>query len=281
MTFSRIRGPHLIVWLAVVLGPASLARAGFSVAVVHADTVPSSSALQAKLTALGLFSQVTLIDAGDTDGTPTLAQLSSYDVVLAYTNFAPDNAGALGDVLADYVDAGHGLVLATYGLGNIPSGGGTAIAGRIATTGYSPLVISATLGDLDGGLTAIVPADPIFNGVNLAAPDFYYHDSNFAHPDLDAGAVLLATDTSGVNLIARSANGRILGMDLFPGFFAATDNSDEYYKLLGNSLQNVAPVSVPEPASVLLTAQAGIAGFGLLMARRASARRADREAARR
>ncbi|MBL8875828.1 MAG: hypothetical protein JNM86_08545 [Phycisphaerae bacterium] len=45
-------------------------------------------------------------------GTPTLAQLSGYDAVLFWTNFAPQNAVALGNVLADYVDAGGGVVAA-------------------------------------------------------------------------------------------------------------------------------------------------------------------------
>jgi len=45
-------------------------------------------------------------------GTPTLSQLSAYDSVLVWTNFAPQNAIALGNVLADYVDAGGGVVAA-------------------------------------------------------------------------------------------------------------------------------------------------------------------------
>jgi hypothetical protein len=258
MRFLRLPGSRMLLGLAVLLGTAGLARADLSIAIVHADTDASAMNVQAKLIGSGLFGQVDLFDSSA--GTPTLAQLSSYGAVLAYTNYAPDDGTALGNVLADYVDAGHGLVLATYGLADAMTPfGSTAFAGKIATTGYSPLVISGNLGDLDGAVMATVPADPIFNGVNLAAPDFYYHDSLFAHPDLDAGAVSLATDGSGVNLIARSASGRIIGLNMFPGS-GATDNSDEFYKLLANSLQNVAPTAVPEPASWLLIAQA-VLGF--------------------
>ena len=46
--------------------------------------------------------------------TPTLSQLLGYDAVLAWTNSQPLNSVALGNVLADYVDSGGGVVTAPF-----------------------------------------------------------------------------------------------------------------------------------------------------------------------
>jgi len=96
------------------------------------------------------------------------------------------------------------------------------------------------VGDVSGSLVAVVPGDPIFSGVDLTTLS-YFHNANFAHPGLDPGAELLATDGSGINMIARNAAGSILGMNLF---FAGSDfggNNAELYELLNNSLVSLDP----------------------------------------
>ena len=249
--------PRPILLVAAFLTLTTVAHAApINVAVLHADTAFSSTNVQSQLLSTGLFAAVDLIDISNPGSTPTLVDLSGYDAVLAYTNFAPDDATALGDVLADFVDAGHGVVLGGYGLGDVSTvGGSTMFAGRITQSGYSPLVVSASLTDLDGALNVLAPVDPVFTGVDTAAPDFYYHDAFFANPSLDLGATLLATDGAGVNILARNANGRVIGMNLFPGI-GAVENSDAFYRLLGNSLVSVGSVpSVPEPSAAVLAAQ--------------------------
>jgi hypothetical protein len=47
-------------------------------------------------------------------GTPTLAQLRGYDAVLFFSDSLLQNATATGDALADYVDAGGGVVSAVF-----------------------------------------------------------------------------------------------------------------------------------------------------------------------
>src|SRR5262249_22039984 len=61
-----------------------------------------------------LLTGVTIDTFNSYTGTPTLAQLQQYDAVLNFTNYPPTNPSALGNVLADYVDGGGGLVLATF-----------------------------------------------------------------------------------------------------------------------------------------------------------------------
>jgi len=201
-----------------------------AVLIVHTDP---AGAPQAELLATGRFSRVDLFDA--TSGTPTLATLQPYAVVLAYTNFTPSDATALGDVLADYVDGGGGLVLSTYAFSTPWS-----IVGRITTPGYSPLIDAGLNGDISSSLSALVPGDPVFAGVTLGAVSFF-HNPNFAHPGLAAGATLLATDDVGTNVIARSNSSRIIGLNLFPGTSGQGDgaNNQEFYKLLANALVSV------------------------------------------
>ena len=101
-------------------------------------------------------------------GTPTLLELQAYDAVIAYTNFTPADATAAGDVLADYVDQGGCVVMSTYAF-SAP----WKIAGRIATSGYAPLVDVGTNGIVSGTLNAIVADDPIFNGITLGSLSYF------------------------------------------------------------------------------------------------------------
>ncbi len=209
---------------AITLGGALLFTAAAAQAlpdllIVAADSNPPT----AEMTASGKFASVAVFDARS--GTPTLPQVLQYDVILAYSNSIPLDPIGLGDVLADAVDAGRIVTVATYGMSQP-----WAITGRVQTAGYNPLGI-ATTGDVSGSLTAVVPADPIFRGVTLSAVS-YFHNSNFAHPTLAPGATLLATDGAGINMIARSASRRVQGMNLFPG--SNVGSNAEFFELVAN-----------------------------------------------
>lgn len=202
---------------------------------------------EAELMATGRFSSVSTITIHNQ--TPTLAQLSVFDVAcLAYTNAPPDDAVALGNVLADYVDAGGRVVLSTYSFSTYWN-----VTGRITTSGYSPLTNVGVNGDVSGNLVATVPGDVIFYGVDLASVT-YYHNANFAHPGLDAGATLLATDGAGHNMIARNAAGNVIGLNLFPASFSG--NNAEFFELVANTLK-----PIPEPSSLIVWSL--LAGLGI------------------
>jgi hypothetical protein len=199
-----------------------------SVLIVHSDD--AFSVPQAELTATGKFSTVDVFDANV--ATPSLGTLQDYDVVLAYTNFIPFDAVGLGNVLADYVDTGGGVAIATYSFSSP-----WAIAGRITTAGYSPLLDVGQNGFVTGSLSALVPTDPVFDGVDLNSLT-YFNNANFAHPALAGGATLVATDGEGVNMIARSGKTMVIGLNLFPGNNPAGNNA-EFYELLGNAITSV------------------------------------------
>ena len=70
-----------------------------------------------------------------TAATPTLSDLAPYSCVYTWANQAYSDNVAMGDVLADFVDAGGVVVLGaftTYTSGNF-------LAGRVMTSGYSPV----------------------------------------------------------------------------------------------------------------------------------------------
>jgi hypothetical protein len=194
------------------------------VLIVAADSNPPTS----QLLATGQFTRVDFFNAASS--TPTLQALQAYPVVLVYTNNTPANATALGNVLADYVDGGGAVVLATYSFSTPWS-----VQGRITT--YSPLVNVGLNGTPSGLLVATVPGDPVFAGVNLSAVT-YFRNSNFARPNVSAEATLLATDGSGRNMIARSTTRAVMGVNLYPGT-GVSGNNAEFYKLLAKTITTV------------------------------------------
>lgn len=98
--------------------------------------------------------------------TPSLAELQAFDVVLVFTNSTPQNNVLLGDVLADYVDGGGGVVLAMFAMR--ASLATRTIEGRFLNDNY--YCITRTVGTTTTGSatlgTVYVPSSPILNGVD-------------------------------------------------------------------------------------------------------------------
>ena len=93
--------------------------------------------------------------------TPSVAQLQSYAAVLVYSDSPRYNdAVALGDNLADYVDSGGGVVTAVFADASIP------IEGRFHTDNYWAIEPSGqTQGTEQFIGTRFVPSHPILTGV--------------------------------------------------------------------------------------------------------------------
>jgi hypothetical protein len=112
-----------------------------------------------------------------------------------------------------------------------------------------------------GILAATLSSDPVFSNVNLAAVT-YYHNRGFVNAGLGTGATLLATDGSGINMIARSANG-VVDINLYPGLgagFGGVDNNAMFYSLVANTFASVSkgPAPLPLCSGTSLTATGGI-----------------------
>jgi uncharacterized protein (TIGR03382 family) len=82
----------------------------------------------------GEFSYVAVFDGRF--GTPSLQTLEDYHAVLVYSEALFINPVGLGDVLADYVELGHGVVVTSGGLQ-----AGTAVGGEFVSKGYLPVTV--------------------------------------------------------------------------------------------------------------------------------------------
>jgi hypothetical protein len=93
----------------------------------------------ASIQTTGRVPNVTLIDVGA--ATPSITQLSAFQAVLVFTDGVPfADKDALGDVLADFVDNGGGVVLA----GDVFAPG-TDLGGRFVADPYSPLSFDGSI----------------------------------------------------------------------------------------------------------------------------------------
>lgn len=168
---------------------------------------------------------------------PPVSLLRGYDVVFVYTNYAPADPIGVGDMLADYVDAGGRLVLTQTCFSTGTGGSNWAITGRIMTDGYSPLWPAA--GDNVSATRTIdysslsFPLHAIFNGTDVRNLEFFAN-SYTSSPPLDPTATLIALDNTGANAIAISANGRVMALCTHG---AVWDNADRPYegKLMANA----------------------------------------------
>ncbi len=169
--------------------------------------------VRAKLLGTGLFQAIDLFRIKSGDPTPTLVQLQQYDAVLVYSDAGFNDSVALGNVLADYLDNGGGVVLATFAYNNA---GAQGIAGRIRTAGYLPF----TTGFVSeaNGLTLVKgqPSHPILSGV------FSFQGGTSSHHiagiSATSNAVLVAHWSNGQPLVAAKQLplGQIVGLNFYP-----------------------------------------------------------------
>ncbi|MEW6198827.1 MAG: PEP-CTERM sorting domain-containing protein [Planctomycetota bacterium] len=220
-------------------------------------TDPRFTDPQAKLLGTGQFNSVTIVDC--ITKTPTLAELLAYDAVITWSNTNYFSGEALGNVLADYVDAGGGVVVAVYA--NSTTTANRYLAGRWITGGYE--VIPSRSGTTTGQQflgTILVPGHPIMQGVNT-----FDGGTSSARPttvDVTAGSTKIAQWTDGKTLVAVGANPHRVDLGMYPpsnavssGFWNQTTDGAI---LMANALT----YSIPEPATLALL------GLGLVLARR-------------
>jgi hypothetical protein len=198
-------------------GPAGSAGSPQPIKVLIAGAEPETSLKDviASIYSYGAFPLGTEVDYFETrSAAPALTTLREYDVVVAYTNSLTSVGTAIGDVLADYADAGGKVVLLQYSFtlqATLP------IQGRIMTAGYSPLQPAPAANILsnrsidDESLT--YPLHPIFNGTDVRNLVFFANN-NTSNPALDATATLIALDSQGANAIAINAKGNIMALQV-------------------------------------------------------------------
>jgi hypothetical protein len=167
--------------------------------------------------------------------TPTLDELRPYDAVLFYDDSSFADRVGLGDVLANYVDAGGGAVEAVFSVAD-----NLKIEGRFLTGGYRAMSsTSQSSGSLN--LVPIDPGHPILDGVtDLYGGSSSYH-GNTARAVL--GATLVAEWSDGDALVAEhvpSGAGRVVALNFYPPSSTARadfwDASTDGALLMANAL---------------------------------------------
>ena len=169
--------------------------------------------VKGKLEATGRLEQVDVFDART--GTPTLAQLLAYDAVMTWPDDVYQDRVALGNVLADYVDLGHGVVQTMFSFD--PDVPGLRLGGRWESGGYQVFANGpANLGNLS--LVADLPQHPILDGVSNVALSFGFFETGM---QVASCAEVVAHWSSGDPLVAwcpgpQAQAGRVVALNMFP-----------------------------------------------------------------
>lgn len=186
------------------------------VALLYSDSGRSPSVLDvvAKLNA----SQLSVKEFAVNLGTPTLAELQNASrSVIVYSGFPFASGVLLGNVLADFVDAGGNVVVMYSALITYRS---LHVAGRFETAGMHP-VLSSSFVYNDGPRTMIkvAPSHALLDGVSSFDGGPYSYRPSVT--TLTAGAVLIANWSTGEPLVVAieprtKFNGSIVSLGFSP-----------------------------------------------------------------
>ncbi len=102
------------------------------------------------------------------NGTPTLQELEDISIVIVWSNYQFSDPVAMGNVLADYVDDGGGVLIHQFSFGS-----GWDLQGRLMSE-YSPFS-PGTISYTDKSLGNFDPNSPIMDGVT-AITDYFSSD---------------------------------------------------------------------------------------------------------
>ena len=241
----------------------------FHVLIVYADSTGLPTQLQSEIQAEPNVISVDLFDAAA--GTPTLAQLQPYQIVVPFSNSPFLDGDTLGNNLADYVDGG-GIVV-QYGFSHYGPAQPYGVNGRWVSGNYNPYNYSTNLQGNAFSLGTFNAGHPLMAGVTTL-------NSNFANiVTLAAGATEVAANNLGNSLVAyRPVSGghTTVGVTAYVG--AAATQSGHWGRVIvnaGNWLANCQGGS-PTPTATATATPTGsptctpsgskiynIAGFGL------------------
>jgi hypothetical protein len=228
---------------------------GASVAVLAAETTDAwNSDVTNKIIGVGSLPKVDLIPV--TGATPILAQLRAYQSVMVYSDSSFNDSVAMGNVLADYIDQGGGVALATFAFWN---SGGLSIQGRLVTGGYLPFTTGSQTSAANLTMVKDLPLHPLLDGVS----SFNGGTSSFQNSPISiaSGATLVAHWSNSQPLVGGKDDGagRSAGLNFFPpssdatgfGWISSTDGA----RLMANALLwsgKIPPTIISAPADQVL-----------------------------
>lgn len=127
---------------------------------------------------------------------PTLAQLLQYNIVYAFSYSGWSDPVAMGNVLADYEDAGGVVVVGAVAWLQ----GGSTLAGRWMTGGYSPYNLTNVALSSNNMANITNPGHPLMQGVNSLSASYR------TGVTLATGATSVADWTDGPPAVAYQTN---------------------------------------------------------------------------
>jgi hypothetical protein len=157
--------------------------------------------------------------------------LMQHDVVITWTNQRPpgDQAQLLGDALADYVDAGGGVIEMVYG----NTEGDLLIAGRWREGDYACVTAATEGADLAGDLGPAVDGDHVLSG---SASSFGSPGPRTGNSQLREGAHEVTRYRDGQILLAvrDQGPGAVAWLGFYPG--DPDDLSGDWASLMGDTI---------------------------------------------
>ncbi|MCA8965626.1 MAG: hypothetical protein KDC48_12145, partial [Planctomycetes bacterium] len=217
--------------------------------------------VQTILQASNAFATVDIIDVTAAGGgTPTLNQLLGYDALLCWTNTTPADNVAWGNVLADYVDAGGGVVVAVFA--NSSTTTGRNIDGRWQN-GYEVVLDRSGNGSGSGDTlgTVHVPTHPAMAGVTA-----FQGGTTGSRPNgtaLEVGSTLIAEWSNGKVLVAQGSRPNRIDLGFYPPPASCTQSGwvTGGDLLMVNSLLAVANTAVYQSYGTGCATSAGVPSF--------------------
>jgi hypothetical protein len=143
---------------------------------------------------------------------PDLAKLQEYDSILVYTELGVLDPEELGNNLADFVDGGGGLVVAT----GVCLDAVAPIEGRLADDDYLPFSTDGTL-TLPGSMTATVleTDHESVRGMNVFDGTQSVHCKDTTPHD-DATLVAQWSNDEPLVMVREVGAGRVVGLNMYP-----------------------------------------------------------------
>src|SRR5437667_10624489 len=184
-------------------GSPTCTPSSFRVLIAYADIGGPPSTLQSQILAEPGVTAVDLFDAFS--GTPTLAQLTPYNIVVAFSNNAYNDATAMGNVLADYADTGGIVVGLNFDWFGPPFG----LAGRWITGGYTPFNTGPT-NCTNSCLGTYNMAHPLMQGISAGSLCAFFRHTLTLSP----GAVSVALYQDNQQLCAYKTNNGHTGVGI-------------------------------------------------------------------